>query len=186
MLTNVSRTTILHVKYPLICMILSPHSVLQGGKNQANCVENVINFQKVQLPQEVIANNVPVYDHPLQVGYPGAPFQKCYLVLEMTPVPEGERKVGSVWLSGLVFKSVLCCSSASSFSCPLGSELQLCPSLEDWPQPGAESGKVLCGCAHAVEHGGLVSLLTSPCRHPATGFPLSPLPQQIEEHPQAQ
>lgn len=115
-------------------MILNPHSVLQGGKTQANCVENVINFQKVQLPEEVTANNLPVYDHRLQVGYPGAPFQEGDSVLEMTPVPEGERKEGSVWLSGLVFRSVLCCSSASSFSCPLGSELQLCLSLEDWPQ----------------------------------------------------
>lgn len=73
----------LHIKCHLVLMVLSIHSVLQGGKKQANSVKNVINFQKVRLPQEVIANNLPVYDRPLEVGYPGAPLQNCYSVLEM-------------------------------------------------------------------------------------------------------
>ena len=47
---------------------LNPHNIFQVGQKQANCVKNVINFQKVQLPQEVIANNLPVYDHPQEVG----------------------------------------------------------------------------------------------------------------------
>lgn len=38
---------------------LNPHNIFQVGQKQANCVTNVINFQKVQLPQEVIANNLP-------------------------------------------------------------------------------------------------------------------------------
>lgn len=38
---------------------LNPHNIFQVGQKQANCVKNVINFQKVQLPQEVIANNLP-------------------------------------------------------------------------------------------------------------------------------
>lgn len=33
---------------------LNPHNIFQVGPKQANCVKNVINFQKVQLPQEVL------------------------------------------------------------------------------------------------------------------------------------